>query len=232
MFTQLYNWFLTPTPAPAVASASSGVSYHRVHALSAPYLTTIDPTNVAKAAVRNCLEELLSSYLVYRTEAGRKQLADTRKLRDLMNKYPVQQNQYETFMQGHPTGNRRHFSPLLIDVLCSGLHLPLTFSASPAFGDEQAADVRTLLEILPSCASSRFGEMCCRTKVFPLYIACMNEQVGLNVVNMLIEAAVGSVIPHSTLRVDEQYVGILEDAKYVVSTSRFEQLEALFAEYA
>jgi hypothetical protein len=215
-----------------VASGSGGISDHSayhlvVHELTAPFWkTSLDPTNVTKAAVRDCLEGLRVTYLMNRTDAIKKQFEQMRTLRDMMNKYPIHQREYDTYMQGNPTGNRRHLSPLLLDVLCSGL----TYSACATFGDEQAADVRTLLKILPSCASSRFGLWRSRTKLFPLFIACMNEQVGLDVVRMLIEAK-GSVNRQSTIRFDGQDVRILVDAKSVVSESRFKQLDALFAEY-
>jgi hypothetical protein len=103
-----------------------------------------------------------------------------RRLRLLLRKYHV-------FSVYDP--DRVSKCPLLLDALSSGCIWPMMGSSVKEFGNDVARDIIELIKLVPSSVNYKMEKSILyrRSYITPLYIACLNAKIPLNIVKMLFE---------------------------------------------
>ena len=121
--------------------------------------------------------------------------------------------------------NEQWTNPILCDILFSGLNIPYSSSTFDSFNDDVARDILTVLEYIPNSLHSTYCHLRCRTRVTPLYIACLNEQIPLFVVKLLLNR--GANKDHR-IHLNGCLIGILTDIRQGLCKTRYGQLVELF----
>ena len=84
-----------------------------------------------------------------------------------------------------------HFNkgfPILIDILSSGINnLPLIIKSLSYVDDITLKDIVLCLTYFPESVHSNYGRLRCRHYVGPIYFACLNENIPVSILKLLIE---------------------------------------------
>jgi hypothetical protein len=165
-------------------------------------------------------------YLSFHLASGshQRRCTNLRTIYALVNKYPCYQEPYE---QGftHPTK-----SPILLDLLFTGCHLPFAQSTSNYFTEVEEADLATILRVAPGTVNSTYGTLRCRTDVSPLDAACVNKRIPDSVIRTLLE---NGADVHHKLKCNGYPVHILDDLDEDAfsSSARTRRIRYLFTCY-
>ena len=76
--------------------------------------------------------------------------------------------------------------------------------------------------------NSSYGKLRCRSNVTPLYAACINKNISLHIVELLLQYGANIRQP---IKIFEQQVHILTDLRCNISSTRYIQIEQLFQKY-
>ena len=163
----------------------------------------------------------LSLFLVTRYSKFKDKGLKCKRTIDYLHKYRTYQNMYEFDLRY----NKETTNPIFSDILFTGLNIPYSRSTFDTFNEEIQNDLHTMLELIPSCINSDYCHLRCRTNITPLYIACINEELPLSVVKLLINK--GANKDHR-IKVNGRSVGILDDIQSETDQQRFNQLVELF----
>ena len=200
------------------------------------YAYTICPEITITQIQENARHALLM-YLMTNCASWHKALTRYQTIYHLLKKYNTYQIMYEsdltyrsTFVNEHVSSrtkfvNEQWTNPILCDILFSGLNIPYSRSTFDAFTDDVASDLLTVLNYIPNSLHSTYCYLRCRTQVTPLYIACINAQIPLFVVKLLLKR--GADKDHRIL-LNGCPIGILKDIRGELSETRYAQLVQLF----
>ena len=145
-----------------------------------------------------------------------------------LTKYLLRYNHYQKTYAERVRNNSAYegeANPILSDILFTGLNFPFASSTFNTLNPTIWSDFHQIVRLMPSAIHSTYCRLRCREYITPLYIACVNEQVPLEIVKSLI--ANGARVDHK-VHVNSLEIGILEDIEKVISKERYEQLQALF----
>lgn len=189
------------------------------------YAYTICPEITITQIQENARHTLLM-YLMTNCASWRKALTRYQTIYHLLKKYNTYQIMYESDLTCRSTFvNEQWTNPILCDILFSGLNIPYSRSTFDAFTDDVASDLLTVLDYIPNSLHSTYCYLRCRTQVTPLYIACINAQIPLFVVKLLLKR--GADKDHRIL-LNGCPIGILKDIRGELSETRYAQLVQLF----
>ena len=135
------------------------------------------------------------------------------KLYKSINKYKKYDSKYE--MKGFP---------LLIDIVSSGItYLPLLKKSLDYFNDEILNDIELCLKYFPSSVNSNYGRLRCRLLIGPLYFACLNENIPLTIIKLLIHKGVSI---NETLLLNGYNIKALDDLndKSLLKKERYDSI--------
>ena len=200
------------------------------------YTYTVYPEITISQIQENARHALLM-YLLTKFSSWCQELTRDQTIYHLLKKYNTYQIMYEsdltcrsTFVNENASSrtkfvNEQWSNPILCDILFSGLNIPYSRSTFDTFSDEVASDLLTVLEYIPNSLHSTYCYLRCRTQVTPLYIACINEQIPLFVVKLLLKR--GANKDHR-IHLNGCPIGILKDIRGELSETRYAQLVQLF----
>lgn len=107
-----------------------------------------------------------------------------------INIYNIYQYDYDKYIE-HKLLKKKEFSefsPILVDLFNTEINLPCTFSSKKKFKEKLFySDIKNIINLIPNCVNSTFGQMRCRKYVTPLYAALSNENVPIYMVEFLIK---------------------------------------------
>ena len=95
----------------------------------------------------------------------------------LIQKYSYYEN---SFIRNEP------ISSILIDLLCSGSHLPCAYSSHSVFTNDTFEDLKEIIRIAPHSLKSNYGQLRCRYYLSPLDIACHNINIPMYVIEYIL----------------------------------------------
>ena len=95
----------------------------------------------------------------------------------LIQKYSYYEN---SFTRNEP------ISSILIDLLCSGSHLPCAYSSHSVFTNDTFEDLKEIIRIAPQSLKSNYGQLRCRYYLSPLDMACHNINIPMYVIEYIL----------------------------------------------
>lgn len=186
-------------------------------------------------------KDMLSYYLSFHPEKI-PNFTDFKTILGMIEKYNTYQNDYESNCKYNVNISkpkkelyplydkleRGTFTPLLIDILCSGLNLPLANSTFKDFQSFMIDDIKDILRICPTAVLANQGQLRCRFYVDVLYLACINQNIPLSIIKLLIEN--GADVKYK-INFNGYPIHVLEDMEICKnSTWRIEKIKTLFIE--
>ncbi|MAP67663.1 MAG: hypothetical protein CMF80_08205 [Candidatus Marinimicrobia bacterium] len=162
---------------------------------------------IIKDWIKESARENLIFYLVFKPE-NREYIKDLELIYKMIKKYNAHQSDYESYCLRNGRNNqcnalkcpfslewpyekynpRSEFSPILIDILSSGLYLPFAKSTFPLYESKMIDDIKNIIRICPTSLLSDWGYLRCRYNLDPLYFACINNLVPIEVIKLLIRS--------------------------------------------
>lgn len=155
-----------------------------------------------------------------------------KKILELMNKYNRYQEEYENpayrqppYLSYEPKGN-----PMLLDALFTGCQLPYARSTFDEYTNEIEKDIKDIVKLNPQSINCNIGELRCRTNVTPLMAACVNPNISINIIELLLE---NGADPKAKISVDNEDQCFLEDLNEnsTLENERLSQIIELFKKY-
>ena len=150
----------------------------------------------------------------------------------LLKKYNSYQHDHEIYLKYQGLIVNKHTvipdinynSPILIDMLFSGCNLPYADSSLEYYQSSIFDDIKKVVSIMPSSLNSYYGRLRCRHNVSPLYAACVNENIPIDVIKFLLEK--GSNLENSIL-LNGSNVKIIDDLEDNISAHRLNEIKNL-----
>lgn len=138
----------------------------------------------------NLIDKSCKDYLNY----YKLNLQDLKDINYLVKKYYVLINEYEYDLEYDksikPKNKLDNYKttgyPILIDILSSGINLPLIRRTLDYFDDKIITDIFLCLKYFPNSIYSNYGRLRCRYLVGPFYFACLNENIPIDIIKLLI----------------------------------------------
>ena len=196
---------------------------------------------LTKDNIVSSYKDMLSYYLSLHPE-NKPNLTDFKTILGMIEKYNIYQKDYESNCKYniniskpekelyplYDKLERGTFTPLLIDLLCSGLNLPLANSTFNDFQSFMIDDIKDILRICPTAVLANQGQLRCRYNVDVLYLACINQNVPLSIIKLLIQN--GADVKYK-INLNGYPIHVLDDTDiYKYSTWRIEKIKTLFNE--
>ena len=137
------------------------------------------PSFLSRKNIKTFCRDNFKLYLSFHS-TNYNQCKDLAILYKLIQKYNIYQEWWE---------NAQFISPLpiLIDILSSGCYLPCTKSTYNRFDSSMEKDILEIIRIHPESLNSKYGNMRCRYYISPLDMACVNTDIPLSIIKLLIK---------------------------------------------
>ena len=104
-----------------------------------------------------------------------------------LNKYKTYQREYDySYVHGF-NKDIIYTNPILCDILYTELNIPFSRSTYNIIRPELLTDLENIIKLMPETINSEWCHLRCRTNITPLYIACINRAIPLDVVKLLIK---------------------------------------------
>ena len=143
----------------------------------------------------------------------------------LFNKYNCYQKEFEKYLF---TPENYDKTPILYDALSTGLTLPFARSSFDKFTEETYQDIIDIIKLVPNSIKYRFGQLRCREKITPLYVACTNSNIPNNIIEILLQ---NKANPKQSIVLNGYQISILADLKNNISDKRFLNITNKFEPY-
>ena len=193
-----------------------------------------------KDNIVSCCKDISSYYLSFHPE-NMPNFDDFKTILAMIEKYDKYQSDYEyncdnqiyrskckkKKYQLYDKLERLTFSPVLIDIFCSGLNLPYANSSFSHFESFMLDDIKSILRICPSAILSNWGQLRCRTNIDPLYLACINNEVPLSIIKLLIQN--GADINYK-ISLNGYQINVMDDMDITLNRTRISKIKTLFNE--
>ena len=154
-----------------------------------------------------------------------------------LNKYKTYQGEYNySYVHGFYK-DIIYTNPILCDILYTELNIPFSRSTYNIIRPELITDLENIIKLMPETINSEWCHLRCRTNITPLYIACINRAIPLDVVKLLIKY--GANCNHK-IKINGRKCSILNDMTCklylrneindgVITVERYNALEKLLA---
>lgn len=116
----------------------------------------------------------------------------------------------------------------LYDSLSTGCGLPYTKSTCEIYDSIIDEDIKFMIANNPLSIQCSFGTLICRDHVTPLGIACINPNIPIHIVELLL---LNGADPNSQYYLNGYPINILADMEHNVSSQRYDLLKVLFVKY-
>ena len=197
-----------------------------IHIIFSYYNCIINEYNITYGILKKSIQLNKIYYLVTKSSIYKKYFINAKTIANYISEYYAYQKEYE-YNLGLPWFVMEN--PILIDILFTNYNLPHTFSSYLYLSDSKIEkDIKNILNILPKCVNSAYGKVRCRTNISPLYAACINENIQLYIIEILLQY--GANIHQPILIFEKQY-HILTDLRYNISSTRYNKIKQLFQKY-
>ena len=195
------------------------------------FVSEIDTSkNVTNTKIKSKLEEIIKMkqinhelYYFYQKKYNK-----LNNIKYLMNKYEVYQEEYEEepIFSNDKSSYQDSPSPIIYDMVLSGCDLPYAKSTFGYLSSDIIDDLNLAIKLLPDSINYQSGYLRCRNNVSVLHAACINQNVPIHLIKLLIEK--GANKDHKIL-LNGESINILDDLVNNIPTSRFELIKVLFS---
>ena len=187
------------------------------------------PTVIIESDIRYQCRDILNIILVCRSfrDYCSEDLANLLSIIKLIKKYNVYQEEYEKAVKDIEK-SKPMSTPILYDALLTGCRLPYARSTFSIFDDSIQEDIKLMIRLLPNCIFYKLGQLRCRTLVTPLYAACVNTHIPIEIIKFLFE---NNANPEEKIRVNYKFELIINDLKDNIDEQRYSDICDLFSQY-
>lgn len=142
------------------------------------------PDLITSSEIKRCAREVgfLSSTSTRIHSLLVSKLADLKRLFELVAKYSAYNTEYEKNARQGGT------SPHLIDALFTGWTGAWGYHSIQEYSPQIEKDIKDLVRLSPQCLESREGQMRLFGNVSPLFVACLNKSIPVDIVEFLLGA--------------------------------------------
>lgn len=121
-------------------------------------------------------------------------------------------------------------NPQLLDALSTGLRLPCVRASLSNFTPSVIDDIKSIVTLTPQSLNCQLGRMRCRDQVPPLFIACCNGNIPIDVIEFLLENGAN---PKDSLLVNNAEKSIISDIStaQAIDGLRQQEIYRLFEKY-
>lgn len=112
-------------------------------------------------------------------------LVTTFKSNDLKEIYRLV-GKYRTYNSSR-SFNKSDAPPQLLDALFTGCTLPMAAQSVGVYSPYVESDIRSIVRVMPESIHCKLGQLRLRWDLPPLYAACVNEQMPLNIIELLLQ---------------------------------------------
>ena len=175
------------------------------------------PTFLSRKNIKTFCRDNCKLYLCFHS-TNYNQCKDLAILYELIKKYNIYQKWWENSLFKSPL-------PILIDILSSGCHLPYTMSTYNSFHSFMEKDILEIIRIHPESLNSTYGAMRCRTNISPLDMACVNTDIPLSIIELLIK---NNANMYHMLKMNGYPLHILNDLNDLDSSLRKNVIKKIF----
>ena len=140
----------------------------------------------------------------------------------LMNKYDIYQKDYERYIK-----NKHIYSigsPQLYDLISTGCSIPYIKSSHKVWNKNIENDLYNILKSFPTCMNFNKGYLKNREKVPILFIACINENIPIKFIKILLNN--GSSWNEYVL-LNSRKISIIEDLRMNLSVNRYDLIKQI-----
>ena len=137
------------------------------------------------------------------------------------------QDATRTYMTHKYTAYNSDKSSQLIDALMTGLNVPLAQHTFEDFTDGIHRDIRDMIIHMPDTIRYDGAELRCFPGVSPLFVACVNPRIQLDIVDLLLEKGADVT---AMIHLSQLILPCLAELG-AISPERFEAIRALFAKH-
>ena len=150
------------------------------------------------------------------------------KIKYLINKYTTYQKDYEEepIFSDDKSSYQDSPSPIIYDMVLSGCDLPYAKSTFEFLSSDIIDDLNLAIKLLPESINYQSGYLRCRSSVSVLHAACINQNVPIRLIKLLIEN--GANKDHKIL-LNGESINILDDLATNIPAYRFELVKILFS---
>lgn len=168
----------------------------------------------------------------------REKIEKLKEINGFINKYHACNEKYEDCIKDDEWNRRypspwlnRAGNPQLLDALFTGCDLPFARNQSSfhEYNDQVEQDIIKMIQLMPQSIHCNIGELRCRSRVTPLLVACLNTNIPIKIIDLLLKNGAN---PQGTLMFNgTQEISIDIDLRNELSNTRYEEIQALFKKY-
>ena len=148
-------------------------------------------------------------------------------IKNLINKYTYYQKDYEK----DPIYSWDKYcylnspSPIIYDMILTGCDLPYANSTFDKMSSDIIDDLNKAIKILPDSVNYHGGYLRCRNSVSVLHAACLNENLSLDIIKLLLKNGINK---KHKISLNGEHIDILDDLKENISNYRLNKIKKLF----
>jgi hypothetical protein len=117
--------------------------------------------------------------------------------------------------------------PQLLDALFAGCRLLYAKSSVRHYDETVEKDINDIVKLIPNAIHCNLGILRCRDLVTPLCAACINDNIPLTIVKLLIDNGADT---KQQIRVNCSHIELLKDLQANISCSRYSAIKTIFTE--
>lgn len=161
----------------------------------------------------------LNYYLVLKNSKYKKQLKNNKIIFNFQNKY----NYY--IKSSYKCDHHFYRHSMLYDALMTDCDLPYADSTFETFTNEIYDDIKLMIKYYPESINFKDGSLRCRNEVTPLFASCINHNIPLDIIRLLIDN--GADKNHQIL-VNGYKTDYLIDLEDNISSYRLSKIKKIF----
>lgn len=112
---------------------------------------------------------------------------------------------------------------LLYDMVSTGCTFPFSNSTYHYYNKSISDDIKYIIKFNPSCLNFSNGYLRCRSNVTPVYMACINENIPIEIVKILIKKNKNFFI-----KLNGHKIFFLDDIYHNISLNRCKKIKRIF----
>lgn len=146
-----------------------------------------NPSKMTSEEVRLCGQEVAVLSVIdakINSVCGEK-LQNLKKIYELITKYSEYNDQYSLALE---RGINIGGNPQLLDAVLTGTNFKYVGRSFKVFNAETEEDIRTIVKLTPESMSCTIGQFGTFEFVYPIFAACLNENITTSVLEFLIKS--------------------------------------------
>ena len=196
----------------------------------------LNPQKLTKNHLLSCFNDIKNISIVNKNwyNICKPKLKNLKLIYYLMNKYSIYNKLYENpqteILYVQEDFREKYINtgpPQLYDALLTGCNLPFARSSFGEYNEEIENDIKLILKLIPNSLNFCLGELRCRDYVNPLCAACININIPIHIIELILEKGANV---NGRISLNGGSILIIKDLKNL-SEKRYKIILELFKKY-